>query len=124
MNDVIKVEKAKVDKAAEEFERKNLALEKELKEVRAERDQQSHESTKARVAFAEKQCLVADLKEQLLSIASAAICKAKTELYKDYLSGEHTKWNSVDIKEMINTYEEMRRLEESSLEEGEEQSIG
>ena len=54
MNDIIKVEKAKVDKAVEELERKNLALEKELNEVKAERDRQSQESTKARAATVEQ----------------------------------------------------------------------
>ena len=54
MIDVMKLDKAKVDKAAEDLERKNLALAKELEEVKAERDRHSSESTEARAALAEE----------------------------------------------------------------------
>ena len=52
MIDVMKLEKAKVDTAAGELERKNLTLEKEFKEMKAERDRNSLESTEARTALA------------------------------------------------------------------------
>ena len=110
--DVTKQEKAQADKAVEELTRKNLALEKELSEMKAERDRHSLESTEARAALIEEQHNVAALKAQLTSIASAALIKVKAELYKEYMSGQHANWSREEMQEMVETYDEMRRLEE------------
>ena len=118
--DVTKQEKAQTDKAVEELTRKNLTLEKELREMKADRDRHSLESTKARAALIEEQHNVAALKAQLTSIASAALIKAKAELYKEYLSCQHANWSREEMQEMIEAYDEMRRLEEddNALPEG------
>ena len=123
MIDVMKLEKAKVDTAAGELKSKNLTLEKELKDMRAERDRHSLELVEARAALAEEQRLVAGLKDQVMKIASVAMCKAKAELYKEYLAGEHSGWNRDEMQEMVETYEEMCRLEELSPEQDDEQVL-
>ena len=110
--DVTKQEKAQADKAVEELTRKNLALEKELSDLKADRDRHSLESTEARAALIEEQHNVAALKAQLTSIASAALIKAKAELYKEYMSGQHANWSREEMLEMIEANDEMRRLEE------------
>ena len=110
--DVTKQEKAQADKAVEELTRKNLALEKELSDLKADRDRHSLESTEARAALIEEQHNVAALKAQLTSIASAALIKAKAELYKEYMSGQHANWRREEMLEMIEANDEMRRLEE------------
>ena len=38
------------------------------------------------------------------------MCKTRAELFKEYLSGAHSKWNPQGMQEEINTYEEMQRL--------------
>ena len=118
--DVTRQEKAQADKAVEELTRKNLALEKELSEMKADRDRHSLESTEDRAALIEEQHNVVALKAQLMSIASAALIKAKAELYKEYMSGQHANWSLEEMQEMVETYDEMRRLEEgdNALPEG------
>ena len=122
MVDVAKQEKAQADKAVEELTRKNLALEKELSEMKVDRDRHSLESTEARAALIEEQHNVAALKAQLTSIASAALIKAKAELYKEYMSGQHANWSREEMEEMVEAYEEMCRLEadDNALPEGDD----
>ena len=80
------------------------------------------ESTEARAALIEEQQNVAALKAQLTSRASAALIKAKAELYKEYMSGQHANWSREDMEEMIEAYEEMCRLEadDNALPEGDD----
>ena len=122
MIDVMKLEKAKVDAAAGELKSKNSALEKELREIKAERDRHSLELAEARAALTEEQRLVAGLEDQVMKVASVALCKAKAELYKEYLAGEHSSWNREEMQEMVETYEEMCRLEGLSSEQNDEQA--
>ena len=66
---------------------------------------------------AEKEGVVASLEDELTSIASIAICKARAELFKEYLSGQHVDWKQEEMQEVIDACEEMLRLEEPSPEE-------
>jgi hypothetical protein len=121
--EVMKQEKAKVDSAAEELKGKNSTLEKELEDMRAERDRQSLELAEARAALVEEQRLVAGLKDQVMNVASVAMCKAKAELYREYLAGDHRNWNRDEMQEMVEACEEMCRLEELSPGQNEEQVL-
>ena len=121
--DVLKLEKAMVDKTVEELQGKNTALEKKLLEVKAVRDRYAQESTEARAEVDEQKSLVCALEEQLSTIAATAICKAKAELYQEYLSGNHKKWDVAMMQEMIDLYEEMKRMEETSPGKNDEQTL-
>ena len=121
--DVLKIEKAMVDKTVAELQGKNAALEKELTEVKAVRDRYAQESTEAHAEVDEQKSLVCSLEEQLTTIASTAICKAKAKLYQEYLSGEHKKWDVDMMREMIDLYEEMKRLEGTSPGQNDEQTL-
>jgi hypothetical protein len=112
--DVLKMEKAKSDKTVEELQQKNMTLEKELLEVKAARDQHAKESTDARAEVVEQKKLVVALEDRLTTIAASAICKAKAELFQQYLSGNHDKWDVDMMKEMVDLYEEEKRMEELS----------
>ena len=114
VNDTLKADKAKVDSALKELKQKCTALEKDLKDKEEERDQHRDESIKAKAVVVEQKRLVVDLKERLASIAAAAMCKAKAEVFKEYLSGDHVNWSREEMQEVVDTYEEMLRLEESS----------
>ena len=50
------------------------------------------------------------LRERALSIAVEAVCKTRAELFKEYLSGDHSKWNPRTMQEEIDMYKEMQRL--------------
>ncbi|KAI9180417.1 hypothetical protein LWI28_004617 [Acer negundo] len=50
------------------------------------------------------------LRERALSIAVEAVCKTRAELFEEYLSGDHSKWNPQTMQEEIDIYEEMQRL--------------
>ncbi|KAK0589377.1 hypothetical protein LWI29_013417 [Acer saccharum] len=117
-NDTLRADKAKVDASLKDLEQKVSVLENNLKGMEEERDRYREESTKAKAIVVEKECLVTNLEDQLTSIASVAICKARAELFKEYLSGEHINWNCAEMQEVIDTCEEMLRLEGSSPEEG------
>ncbi|KAK1576519.1 hypothetical protein Q3G72_014639 [Acer saccharum] len=117
-NDTLQADKAKVDASLKDLEQKVSVLENNLKGMEEERDRYREESTKAKVIVVEKECLVTSLEDQLTSIASAAMCKAKVEIFKEYLSGEHINWKREEMQEVIDICEEMLRLEGSSSEEG------
>ncbi|KAK0585021.1 hypothetical protein LWI29_022335 [Acer saccharum] len=124
-NDTLKADKAKVNSALKELKQKCIALEKDLKDKEEERDRYREESTKAKAVVVEQERLVADLKEQPASIAAAAMCKARAEVFKEYLSSEHVNWSREEMQEVVDTYEKMLRLEELSPGEvaGEEEAI-
>ncbi|KAK1568563.1 hypothetical protein Q3G72_026020 [Acer saccharum] len=113
-NDTLKADKAKVDNALKELEQKYITLEKNLKGNEEERDRHLKESTKAKAVVVKQKRLVTELKEQLTSIATTTMCKARAEIFKEYLSNEHVNWSHEEMQEVIDTYEEMLRLEQSS----------
>ncbi|KAK0580585.1 hypothetical protein LWI29_003774 [Acer saccharum] len=117
VNDVLKADKAKADAHLNDLEQKVSVLENNLKSMEEERDRHREESTKARAMVAEKDGQVASLEDQITSIASIAICKARAELFKEYLSGQHINWDRAEMQEVIDTCDEMLRLEGSSPEE-------
>ncbi|KAK0570954.1 hypothetical protein LWI29_008929 [Acer saccharum] len=117
VNDALRAEKAKADARLNDLEQKVFVLENNLKSMEEERDRHREESTNARAMVAEKEGQVASLEDQLTSIASIAICKARAELFKEYLSGQHVNWNQAEMQEVIDTCEEMLRLDEPSPEE-------
>ncbi|KAK0590525.1 hypothetical protein LWI29_028418 [Acer saccharum] len=102
-NDTLKADKAKVDNALKELEQKYITLEKNLKGKEEERDQHLEESTKAKAVVVKQKRLVTELKEQLTSIANTTMCKAKAEIFKEYLSGEHVNWSHEEMQEVIDT---------------------
>ncbi|KAK0595506.1 hypothetical protein LWI29_007323 [Acer saccharum] len=117
-NDTLRADKAKVDASLKDLEQKVSVLENNLKGMEEERNRYCEESTKAKAIVVEKECLLTSLEDQLTSIASAAMCKARAEIFKEYLSGEHINWKREEMQEVIDTCEEMLKLEGSSSEEG------
>jgi hypothetical protein len=112
--DVLKIEKAMVDRTVAELQGKNAVLEKELAEVKEAKDRYAQESTEARAEVDKQKGIVVALEDRLTTIAATAICKAKAELFQQYLSGNHDKWDIDMMKEMVALYEEMKMMEESS----------
>ncbi|KAK0580877.1 hypothetical protein LWI29_007334 [Acer saccharum] len=113
-NDVLKADKAKVDISLKELEQKVVALEGDLKGVEDERNRYREESSKAKADVVEQERLVVALKEQLKSITFAAICKARADIFREYMASKHINWNHEEMQEVIDTCEEMLRFEGSS----------
>ncbi|KAK0608710.1 hypothetical protein LWI29_034894 [Acer saccharum] len=86
---------------------RKVALEEELKNERA-----GHQAEVARLneAAGQQDKTIEVLRERALSISVEAVCKTRAELFKEYLSGDHLKWNPQTMQEEIDMYEEMRRL--------------
>ena len=91
-----------------------------MKDKTEESDRRLEESTKYKADIVEKDNLIVALQDQLESIAAATMCKARAEIFKEYMSGDYVKWNREGMQEEIDLYEEMRKLDEStSAEEAE-----
>ena len=117
VNEALRAEKATAVARLKDLEQKVSVLENNLKSTEEERDRYREESTTARAMVAEKEGVVASLEDELTSIASIAICKARAELFKEYLSGQHVNWKQEEMQEVIDACEEMLRLDEPSPEE-------
>ena len=117
VNNALKADKAKADARLKDLEQKVSVLENDLKSMEEERDRYCEELKKAKAIVVEKESLVTSLEDQLTSIASVAICKARAELFKEYMSGEHINWDRAEMQEVIDSCDEMLRLEGSSPED-------
>ena len=107
VGDALKEENAKLSTEKRLFEQQKVALEEELKNERAR-----HQAEVARLneAADQQDKTIEALRERALSIAVEAVCKTRAELFKEYLSGDHLKWNPQTMQEEIDMYEEMQRL--------------
>ncbi|KAK1568140.1 hypothetical protein Q3G72_021088 [Acer saccharum] len=107
VGDALKAENAKLSTEKSLVEQQKVALEDELKNERAR-----HQAEVARLneAAGQQDKTIEALRERALSIAVEAVCKTRAELFKEYLSGDHSKWNPQTMQEEIDMYEEMQRL--------------
>ncbi|KAK0600572.1 hypothetical protein LWI29_016219 [Acer saccharum] len=107
VGDALKAENAKLSTEKSLIEQQKVALEEELKNERAR-----HQAEVARLneAASQQDKTIEALRERALSIAVEAVCKTRAELFKEYLSGDHLKWNPQTMQEEIDMYEEMQRL--------------
>ena len=103
-SDALKAENAKLSTEKSVMEQQKIALEEALKN---ERDRHQAEVAKLKEADDQQVQTIEALRERALSIAVEAVCKARAELFKEYLSGAHSKWNPQGMQEEIDTYEEM-----------------
>ncbi|KAK4834671.1 hypothetical protein QYF36_026581 [Acer negundo] len=110
--DVFKAENAKLSTEKSLIEQQKVALEEEL---RSERARHQAEVAQLKEAADQQDQTIEALREKALSIAVEAVCKTRAELFKEYMSGDHSKWNPQTMQEEINIYEEMQslKLEES-----------
>ena len=113
--DLLKADNAKLVKERDEMERQKVVAEQELK---AAEDRHQVELALIRDEVSQRDQVVADLKSRLLSIAAEAMCKARVELLKDYLSGAHSNWNLQELKDEVATFEELQGLDLEGSEEG------
>ncbi|KAK0592937.1 hypothetical protein LWI29_028019 [Acer saccharum] len=105
--DALKAENAKLSTDRSLIEQQRVALEEELKNERA---RHQAEVAKLNEAAGQQDKTIEALRERALSIAVEAVCKTRAELFKEYLSGDHLKWNPQTMQEEIDMYEEMQRL--------------
>ena len=84
-----------------------MAMEEELKGLN---DQHQAELMRVKEEAKEKDQVVEDLKKRLMSMAADATCKARAELFKEYLSGVHASWYSKKMQDEVDAYEEMEHL--------------
>ena len=82
--DALKAENAKLAKEKDAVEQQKMALEEELKN---ERDRHQAEVTKFKEVADQQAQTIEALRERALSIAVEAVCKARAELFKEFLSG-------------------------------------
>ncbi|KAI9194614.1 hypothetical protein LWI28_007573 [Acer negundo] len=110
--DALKAENAKLSTEKSLIEQQKTALEDEL---RNERARHQAEVAQLKEAAGQQDQTIEALRERALSIAVEAVCKTRAELFKEYLSGDHSKWNPQTMQEEIDIYEEMQclKLEES-----------
>ncbi|KAI9161781.1 hypothetical protein LWI28_020627 [Acer negundo] len=110
--DALKAENAKLSTEKSLIEQQKAALEEEL---RNERARHQAEVAQLKEATGQQDQTIEALRERALSIAVEAVCKTRAELFKEYLSGNHSKWNPQTMQEEIDIYEEMQhlKLEES-----------
>ncbi|KAI9199021.1 hypothetical protein LWI28_026063 [Acer negundo] len=102
--DALKAENAKLSTEKSLIEQQKVALEEEL---RNERARHQAEVAKLKEAAGQQDQTIEALRERALSIAVEAVCKTRAELFKEYLSGDHSKWNPQTMQEEIDIYEEM-----------------
>ncbi|KAK0600377.1 hypothetical protein LWI29_014374 [Acer saccharum] len=102
--DALKVENAKLSTEKSVIEQQKIALEEALKN---ERDRHQAEVVKLKEVADQQDQTIEALRERALSIAVEAVCKTRAELFKEYLSGDHSKWNPQEMQEEIDIYEEM-----------------
>ncbi|KAI9201169.1 hypothetical protein LWI28_019460 [Acer negundo] len=110
--DALKGENAKLSTEKSLIEQQKVALEEEL---RNERARHQAEVAKLKEAAGQQDQTIEALRERALSIVVEAVCKTRAKLFKEYLSGDHSKWNPQTMQEEIDIYEEMQclKLEES-----------
>ncbi|KAK1554040.1 hypothetical protein Q3G72_006963 [Acer saccharum] len=113
--DALKAENAKLSTEKSVMEQQKIALEEALKN---ERDRHQAEVAKLKEAADQQEQTIEALREMALSIAVEAVCKTRAELFKEYMSGAHSKWNPQEMQEEIDTYEEMQRLKLEESQEG------
>ncbi|KAI9153012.1 hypothetical protein LWI28_004373 [Acer negundo] len=119
--DVFKAENAKLSTEKSLIEQQKVALEEEL---RSERARHQAEVAQLKEAADQQDQTIEALREKALSIAVEAVCKTRAELFKEYMSGDHSKWNPQTMQEEINIYEEMQSLKlEESLGAGVDEDV-
>ena len=116
-NDVFKATNATLTKEKTVLEEQKAAVEADLQ---VERSRHLAELTLAKEEIAQQDQVVGELRNRLLSIAAEAVCKTRAEMFKEYLSGAHAKWNPQEMQEEVDTYDELLRL---NLEESQEGAI-
>ncbi|KAK3229577.1 hypothetical protein Dsin_001458 [Dipteronia sinensis] len=92
-NDTLKQERDSIVKDKQMVEEKAHVLDEELtksKDVIVDRDRKLMD---ANAIIAERDRQIVELNELLTSISLKAMCAARVDLFKQYLAGEHTKWN-------------------------------
>ena len=114
-NDVFKATNATLAKEKKELEEQKAAVEADLQ---VERSRHLAELTLAKEEISQRDQVVGELKSRLLSIAAEAVCKTRAELFKEYLSGAHSNWNPQEMKEEIDTYDELLRFDLEESQEG------
>ncbi|KAI9186512.1 hypothetical protein LWI28_018001 [Acer negundo] len=105
--DALKAENAKLSTEKSLIEQQKVTLEEEL---RNERARHQAEVAKLKEAAGQQDKTIEALRERAMSIAVEAVCKTRAELFKEYLLGDHSKWNPQTMQEEIDIYEEMQRL--------------
>jgi hypothetical protein len=108
-NDAFKAANAMLTKEKAELEEQKAAVETDLQ---VERSRHLAELTLAKEEIAQPDQVVGELRTRLLSIAA--------EMFKEYLSGAHSKWNPQEMQEEVDTYDELQRL---NLEESQEEAV-
>ena len=116
-NDAFKAANAMLTKEKAELEEQKAAVEADLQ---VERSRHLAELTLAKEEIAQRDQVVGELRTRLLSIAAEAVCKTRAEMFKEYLSGAHSKWNPQEMQEEVDTYDELQRL---NLEESQEEAV-
>ena len=118
--DALKAENTKLAKEKEAMERQKMALEEELKKMV---DRHQSEMKKAQE---EHDKIVEKLRNRATLIGAEAVCKTRVLLFKEYWSGAHADWDSKEMQDEIDDYEEMERLklEESLAEQGVVDEVG
>ena len=62
--------------------------------------------------------IVEKLRNRATLIGAKVVCKTRALLFKEYLFGAHTAWDSKEMQDEIDDFEEMERLKlEESLAE-------
>ena len=116
-NDAFKAANAMLTKEKAELEEQKAAVETDLQ---VERSRHLAELTLAKEEIAQRDQVVGELRTRLLSIAAEAVCKTRAEMFKEYLSGAHAKWNPQEMQDEVDTYDELQRL---NLEESQEEAV-
>ena len=97
------------------LEEQKAAVEDDLK---VERGRHQTELAQIREEVNQREQVIEGLRTRLLLIVAEAVCKTRAELFKEYLSGAHSNWNPQEMKDEVDTYEEMQRLDLEESQEG------